>query len=83
MSIKRGSMTKFPMDDDPTTCNDGRSNAGARNKRHLVNDSGGAQGSFVDTDNAQSNEGGGGGYKKPRAGDGYGGNYTKPKAGGY
>lgn len=64
-------MAEFPKDDDPQSCNDGRTNQGARNKRSLVNDSGGAKGRFVDTDNAQSNEGGGGGYKKPLAGDGY------------
>lgn len=63
-------MADFPKDDDPKQGNQGTGNSGARNKGHLKHP-GGSGDQWPDTDNAQSNEGGGGGYKKPRAGDGY------------
>jgi hypothetical protein len=46
-----------------------RTNKGAANKRSLANDNGAGGGRFVDTNNDQSGDGHGGGYKKPRAGD--------------
>lgn len=63
-------MGEFKQDDDPKQGDQGTGNKGARNKGHL-NHPGGDGGQWPDTDNDQSNEGGGGGYKKPLAGDGY------------
>ena len=78
-------MAEFPKDDDPRSGDQGTSRSGARNKRSLIQggDNGAGGGRFIDTDNAQSNEGGGGGYKKPKAGDGYGGGMGRPAKGGY